>query len=201
MDAQRALWHLVALEELQDQVGRRVEWQASQPDNAAGAAADVHLVAAIRADGRRDVRLRHLALAREEDLDVPRAHVPVIEHLDRALGHHLRQLDIRLAALPTRRVVREEHSQRLDGRAGRGGEPLRDLLVGRCERQPAQAHVRRAACASRRWRDWWRRLHAELRRLLPPCCLLPLPAVRTRDRIRARHWTAGCWIGDLHCSE
>mmetsp|Transcript_54124 Transcript_54124/g.139816 ORF Transcript_54124/g.139816 Transcript_54124/m.139816 type:complete len:339 (-) Transcript_54124:353-1369(-) len=87
----RALGDVVALEEGENEVSRSVERQATQPHDAIGAdVADAHLP--WRTCWRRwhHVGLAHLALAREEHLNIPRTHVAVVECLHSPLGRHLR---------------------------------------------------------------------------------------------------------------
>ena len=96
--AVKTLGRVVALEEGEDHLSRRIERQPAQPHDAIRTqiphAHGAPRAVAARWRGRRHVGLVHLALARQEDLDISRAHVAVVERLHGALGRHIGQLDV-----------------------------------------------------------------------------------------------------------
>ena len=97
--AVKTLGRVVALEEGEDHLSRRIERQPAQPHDAirtqiGHARYGAPRAVAARWRGRRHVGLVHLALARQEDLDISRAHVAVVERLHGALGRHIGQLDV-----------------------------------------------------------------------------------------------------------
>ena len=137
------LGDVVALEKLQDEVGRRVERQAAQPDDAAGADVDVICRNSVGARNRqRDIRLAHLALTGKEHLHVPRPHVAVIEDLHGALRHHLGQLDVLQQQQRRQQIHNTRHRNQNRSGGARGYNAWRG-----CKRPRRSAPAARAAGA------------------------------------------------------